>query len=252
MAEREQRIARTTAEKLAKKLSSCRQKVENKLDDPTMLRKGWQKAPYNPMQLLAACKHVRLKDGFTLEAYQYYESTGGNGFVFAIPANETLPEPPKGLQLDFSERGHQPTLNHLELGMPKWMRTDADAFLEGDGSPISYFEASILSRELRELGAMWHGCGWSTHLLLTSEAAVDKVIGGDDATDRKWEWGQEKPTDWRPVVRVPDGGCVTAEFYTYSGLGREAIQLHRDTFHDGYAFETESEVVGSGLGGYVF
>ena len=104
-------------------------------------------------------KHIRLKEGFKLEAYQYYVPMGGNGFVFAIPEQEALPEPTEGMRLDFTERGQQPTLNHLELGMPGWMRTDVDAFLEGDGSPSSYFEASMLSRELRELGAMWHGCG---------------------------------------------------------------------------------------------
>ena len=78
------------------------------------------------------------------------------------------------------------------------------------------------------------------------------MIGGDEAFDHEWEWEQEEPPDWRPVVRVPDGGPATIEFYTYSGLGREAIQLHRDTFRDGYSFKTESEIMGSGNGGYVF
>ena len=36
--------------------------------------------------------------------------------------------------------------------------------IDGDGSLRSYFEASILARELAEFGAIWHGISWGEHI----------------------------------------------------------------------------------------
>ena len=290
MAKHEHRIARTTAQKLVREISRGRQTVEHGLagaisstpegidDDiweliantppemwsqlpeewqsllaeisPPLLHNGWQKAPYDPMQLVAACRHVRLKEGFKLESYQYVSGGNGNGFVFVIPEGETLPKPPRDLEFAWSESGDTVLLKP-ESGMPEWVRTDVDAFLEGDKKPASYFEVSMLSRELHELGAMWHGCSWSDTTVLITQGAVDKVIAGKEDVEERWEWQDGMPCDWRPAVCIPDIGPITVEFYTYSGLGWQSIQLHRDIFTEGYSFRTEMKAVADGERGYV-
>ena len=46
---------------------------------------------------------------------------------------------------------------------------------------------------------------------------------------------------------------MAVRFYTFSGLGQEAIYRHLDAYEPGdYAFETERTVIAEGRGGYVF
>lgn len=52
---------------------------------------------------------------------------------------------------------------------PKGMDPDVSGYLEGDGLPLSYFEASLWVWEMAELGAVWHGSSWSTYSVLVAE-----------------------------------------------------------------------------------
>lgn len=75
--------------------------------------------------------------------------------------------------------------------------TDA---IDGDGSLRSYIQASILRRELEELGAWWHGLEWSTHTLPDNGAAPDAPHACSDSDDN----GGPLPTD-----RMALGGSTT-------------------------------------------
>ena len=93
------------------------------------------------------------------------------------------------------------------------------------------------------MGSLWHGCSWSTHEVLTSANQIPK---------RKWEWQDEKPRDWRPVVRQNSEGLWQVVFYSHTGLGQEQIFVHKDTFTAGYQFNADDRAIALREGGYVF
>lgn len=124
-------------------------------------RDGWTKSAVNPNTLLRCFPALRLKNGFVLRAYVYRDGSGnGNGVVWAMPANTCFPEPERCPRVEDAWLAPPKPPGALENYM---------AAVEGDGAPWSYLSASILARELREFGALWHGCSWSTHAILGSD-----------------------------------------------------------------------------------
>jgi hypothetical protein len=206
------------------------------------LPSGWNLADFDPNLLFDAFSCLQLRRGFRLAAYQFVEGGNANGFVFAIPTHRSLPEPPEdGFGFAWSPSG-SPIFCCGERPLPGWVHADVECFLEGDDSPFSYFQASIFLRELREMGACWHGCSWSTHDVLTSATGITK---------QNWEWKEERPRDWRPVVWQDSAGKWHVSFYTHTGLGQEQIILHDDKYTEGYQFEPDEKVIALGEGGYV-
>jgi len=122
------------------------------------------------------------------------------------------------------------------------MHPDIEYFLEGDGSPLTYFQGSIFLRELHEMGTMQRACTWANRQVLVSAAPIAK---------QNWTWNEKKPVDFRPVVRESAGGVWQVVFYTYSGLGRDQIIHHKDTFIEAYRFDAEESVIALGAGGHV-
>ena len=210
---------------------------------------GWSKSKVDPMKLLAAFSFLSLKKGFVLRAYQFQEGGNGNGIVWAMPENLTFPETEKCLML--KDR-------FLAPPKPPGALDNIMEAIEGDGSPWSYLSASLFSREIAEFGAMWHGCNWSTHMIL----GIDPLISlqqsdrhpseGPSGKPEDWRWLEPTPSEWKPEI-CEDSNLVTVTFYTFAGLGREAIYLHLDTYKPGrYCFESDERVIAEGPGGYVF
>jgi len=233
-------VAARVVQKLLRQARPLSRQIDRNL---AALPSGWSLASFDPNLLFDAFTSLQLRDGYRLAAYQFFDGRNGNGFVFAIPPHHSLPDPPEtGFSLTWSPSG-APMFCSGDRPLPEWVHADIEHFLEGDDTPLSYFQASILMRDLREMGAYWHGCSWSTHEILTSAAQVAK---------QNWEWKEEKPRDWRPVVRQDEAGVWQVAFYTHTGLGREQIIRHRDTFTDGYRFHADETIVALGEGGYVF
>lgn len=195
------------------------------------LRDGWTVDAYDPQELFEAFPRLWLREGFRLSAYHFCDGANANGFVFAIPEDRRLPEPPEE-GFDFE---HAP--------LPEWARADIGRFLEGDGSPLSYFQASIFTRELKEMGALRHGCTWATHKVLTDAS---------DIAGKGWEWLEATPLEWLPTVWRDGGGRWRVSFHTHSGLGRERILGHSDIYTAGYHFEEDPTEIALGEGGYIF
>ena len=233
-------ISQNTAQKLlrgARKLSKQITRFYSEFSH------GWSAETHDPNRLFDAFPRLKIREGFKLAAYQLMEGGNGNGFAFAIPTHLSLPEPREHeFDLGWSMSG-TPIFCSGEQGLPEWVRADIGNFLEGDSSPLSYFQASIFLRELHEMGARWHGCSWSTHKLLTSAARIPK---------QTWQWKHDKPEDWRPRVMLNSAGLWQVLFYTHTGLGQEQIVLHIDTFTAGYQFDTVLREIALGQGGYVF
>ncbi len=202
---------------------------------------GWQVASYDPNLLSSDCKHIRLRKGFKLASYQFMADGNGNGFTLAIPEDRSLPNPQGKILMGWD--GPTPVFKIADTDAPDWIHQDVDAFLEGDESALSYFEASLFLRQLRELGALWHGCSWSSHEILAAPREYDPAT---------WKWESPVPSDWRPSVRRVTSKEVEVTFLTYSGLGGQQIVRHVDTYACGYRLAPEETVIATGPGGYVY
>ena len=213
-------------------------------------RQGWTKSAEDPMNLLAAFDCLRLREGMVLRAYQFREGGNGNGIVWAMSEDLPFPEPQDCQRLEDRFLGPPRPTGALD---------DIMEAIEGDGSPWSYLSASLFAREAGDFGAMWHGISWGTHTILGADPWSEQVgreeLGLPErprGTPEEWRWLEPKPTEWGPEVRV-DESRVVVTFYTYSGLGTEAIYRHCDTYGEGeYRFGSERQVVAEGPGGFVF
>jgi hypothetical protein len=232
-------LSALTVKRLIRKARRISRQIDKSLE---ALHSGWSLASYNPNLLFDAFPCLQLRDGFRLASYQFVDGGNGNGFVFAIPTRHSLPEPPEDdFGFDWSESGNPVFCS--EQPLPEWVHSNIESFLEGDGSPLSYFQASIFTRELREMGSLWHGCSWSTHEVLLSATQITK---------QQWKWQDEQPRDWQPVVRQNENGLWEVIFYSYTGLGQEQIVQNKDTFTKGYQFDVNGKTIALGEGGYVF
>jgi len=113
----------------ARKLQRIRDKAR-KLS-PLDVKKGWQKSPISPMEIVKLFSKLRVKEGFELVACERLDDT---------------------------------------LGTPKPRCTISPySVVEMDGSPESYIQKSIFVREIEEFGAFWHGLSWSLHDIIDSK-----------------------------------------------------------------------------------
>jgi len=194
----------------------------------------WSVSPINVMDVLAVFTSLRIRDGYTLKMYQYSVGGNGNGFVYAIPAEGEFPEP---MGADY--RLSNPP-------KPTQCLDDYMEAIEGDGTPLSYLQSSILKRELQELGAQWHGCSWVEQYVLdrdpwkderVSSYGLQSLIGSQEF----WKFCGDPPTDWQPTV-VHDTETVTVSMPIFGRVGSRTIIRHIDSYlADSYQFKTEHE-----------
>jgi hypothetical protein len=146
--------------------------------------------------------------------------------------------------------------------------------IEGDDSPWSYFGASILKRELNQLGAAWHSLGWRTHTILyappeespcmfrnLSSADIDSNDSHSDPDRsempdlKRVQWIAPTPEEWRPAFVKKNDICIV-RFYTYTGYigeGGSGIIRHTDVYPpEGYDFVTKRELIARFEEGYIF
>jgi len=211
---------------------------------------GWTKSQADPMKLLSVFPSLRLKQGLVLRAYQFREGGNGNGIVWAMPEASAFPEP------DECDR-----LQDRFLGPPRPAEALDDVMegLEGDGSRWSYLSASLFEREVADFGAMWHGIDWGTHVILGDDPwSLSRLLSpgspfeGPSGGREDWEWLEPKPSRWEPEV-WSGADAVVVTLHTYSGLGREVIYRHTDTYMPGrYHFRSDRKALAEGPGGFVF
>jgi hypothetical protein len=221
----------TNVQQLRRKLQKALQVPET---DETYPGDGLYLSPVDPSDAVRIVTHVHLKPGYVLQGYQYISGSNGNGFVYAIPEEARLPDPYEhvhrlkevvpGVHLPYPEPPN---------ALPHFM----DA-IEGDGSPRSFLEASILMRELEEFGAIWHGCDWADHEIIYADPfdpanRLPKRLAeyGSWSSD-DWSWIAPKPRDWRPCVKL-EGGGATFEFISFSAFDGSGLFRHLDTYKQG-------------------
>lgn len=234
------------------KIAELREKavaLSQPLDEQEQLE-GWSKSRVDPNKLVEIFAPLRLRKGYVLRAYVFREEGNGNAVVWAMPEDAAFPAPEDC-----------PTLENHLLNAPKpWDALDDPMeAIEGDGSAWSYLAASLLRRELREFGAMWHGCNWQTHFLLDGDpwkagppGEDTSPLEGPTSEITEWTWLQPRPTQWGPQVRM-ENGHVTVMFHTYSGVEKESIYRHTDTYRAGKCrAKVQQEKIAEGPDGYSF
>jgi hypothetical protein len=186
-----------------------------------------------------------------LAAYHFRLGGHNNGVVFVVAADQELPSPPP---VDW-EAAPGPGERLKPDGIPPWADRRLGLYLEGTRSPLSFFEVSLLQREMAEIGATWRGRDWQTHMVLTSnplEPTIDETADLDLGEESDWQWVKPVPAHWLPLVRLPQAAPPAVQFYTYSQLHQERIIQHSDTFAQGYCLEAVEETIARGRRGFLF
>jgi hypothetical protein len=235
----------------ASRLQRLRDKAAKTTKVPKDTAEGWSKSKVDPAKLVEVFAPLKLKKGVVLRAYQFKEGGNGNGVVWAMPKDAEFPDPgqcPKVQRRD----------GFMMVPKPPASLDSIMEQIEGDNSAWSYMVASLLSRELWEFGAMWHGTNWGTHRILDSSPWQAGTHGNDDpmsnpkTAEQDWKWLEPKPKHWRPRVTI-EKDRVTVTFYTYTGYQNETIYRHTDTYKPGsYRYESERKGIANGGKGFVF
>jgi|GEM_PF-6424645 hypothetical protein len=160
------------------------------------LSNGWSVSDGTPGDVVVAFDRLHLRPGFELRAYRMQWGRDGESRVFALPAGAELPEP----------SGDEPAPPPQALADPM------DA-IEGDGSALSYLQASILARELDDFEAFGHGERWARCTVVDDPGDVAGLDVGDP----------------EPFARVI-GERAEASYLVRDPLGRQRLVRVHDTF----------------------
>jgi hypothetical protein len=229
---------------------------------------GWTLAPYDPNELISIFSCIHLKQGYHLESYQGQDKSGNSSaYIFVLPENRTLPKrsPRKALDdlLDadmgiVEKKSALRSFIYKVLGiffpryrpLPTWADRDIESCLEGDGTPLSYFQASLCLREIYELGAIGHCAYWSHHTLVTAPQQPPVVEWLPQNQDpMEWTWYEPEPEGWCPTIWKDENEKWNVTFYTIDTMGADLV-FHNDTFINGYEYETFSTSIAHYPGGY--
>ena len=192
---------------------------------------GWSVDRSAARDLLKLFSRLRPRDGWSLLTAAHTDGANGRGWTWAFPPGIAIATP----ELDDLEWEPRP---------PDGAAGHYMEAVTGDGSLRSFMQASIFSREVEELGALWHGIDWGTHVLIDSPL--------DDDRREEWTWERARPSDWHPTA-AREGDDVLVRFYTRSDLGQARLVEHLDRYAASTLVATHSEMtLATGRGGYVF
>lgn len=129
---------------------------------------SWSVSECDRNALLGVFEALLLKEGFALYAYEFRSGRKGNGIIWAVPADAPALTPEDCPGLEEASPGPPKPPGAIPLMQA----------VEGGGSPWSYLSGSILSREVAEFGARWHGMVW------TDQTILSRARGRPDAWSR--------------------------------------------------------------------
>lgn len=203
---------------------------------PQFVRRG----PYDPAGLFQCYPSLKLRKGYCLDSYYMTGSSGiERSFVFVLPEGRQLPQPEEGEQdlklLVYLMTGSVDRGNPL----PPWARYDVVAFLEGDGTPSSYYLTSMFARDIQGLCAPWH-CLYE---------GIEQVAASTDEStkDELSRWYVAPPDSWLPVVWKDEYQFWNVSFYSYStddDIPIAHVKFNNDTYLRGYEFERFDFTIG--------
>jgi hypothetical protein len=210
-------------------------KPVEKVDVFAMFEDGWFKSHENPENIVMGFSHLRIMRGYKLRAYQYRAGGNGNGVVWAIPIDKTLPDPTEHMEYIFKPK-------------PDYVLTDFMEAVEGDRTPMSYLQASVVYHELHEFGAMWHGVSWGRDVILP-----DSQNEGSYMDCYEWDMLEEEPAIIEPHFYYNREGNPVIVFYTINDIGTITLNRYIHVFSkDDYTVKVERTCIAEAGGGIIF
>jgi hypothetical protein len=177
-------------------------------------RGQWFVSVIDPAVALMKLPGLSLQPGYRLVTYLYRVRDEGYGKTWALPTALSTTA-----QL---EKAIIPPASPDRPPRPKGALDDLMAAVQGDRSPTSFLIASLLRRELLELGGLGGGGNWRQHQLITQ--APPQV---------RWQWRTDAVPDLSPKVRVLPDGKVVVELFTCRVSPSVAIFQHLDQYRSG-------------------
>jgi hypothetical protein len=171
----------------------------------------WFISSTNPGSALMKLPGLRLKPGLRLVTYLHRTVEQGLGVTWAIPEEFS-----RTYQLEKVLTQHS---GSKTLPQPEGALKDLMEAVEGDRSPLSLIAASVLWRELKELGALGKACDWSHHRLIDSPPS-----------QAHWQWQVSPPKDLSPKVLIHPDGKAAIEFFTCRVSAPVALHQHIDQY----------------------
>jgi hypothetical protein len=192
------------------------------LDDGTF----WYKSTIDPTKVVGVFDSLRLKKGVVLQAYRLESGGDSWGYVWAMPADAKFPEPQDCPQVKAPS-----ILGKPDARKPPAALDDVMEAIEGDGSPWSYFAASLLKRQLEEFDSRWHGHDWVYHRVIDQNPwrAPEFAANLGVLLSEQWRASEPEPREWKPQVQMREDG-VTVTFFTYRTWRERAIYRHTDRY----------------------
>lgn len=174
----------------------------------------WFISSVNPGDALMKLPGLRLKNNLRMVCYLHRTANDGIGVIWAMPESLSTTAQLEQALAGSRDRNSPPH--------PAGALGDVMEAIEGDHSPATYVVASILKRELKELGALGKSCNWTHHRLIN---AVPEQV--------QWQWKMETPKDFSPKVKFFPDGKTAIEFFTCRVVPPVAIFQHIDQYPNG-------------------
>ncbi|WP_253188121.1 hypothetical protein [Leptolyngbya sp. 'hensonii'] len=171
----------------------------------------WFISVVNPAAALTRLPTLKLKPGIRFVCYLNRIQDGGVGAIYAVPEEMSTTAQLETALFQSGDRQHPP--------QPQGSFMDFMDALDGDFSPASFMIASILRRELQEMGSLGDQRNWSHHHL------VDTI-----PPQVQWKWRTEPPQDLAPKVLLLPDGRAAVEFFTCRVAAPVAIYRYVDQY----------------------
>ncbi|MET1248966.1 hypothetical protein ABWW58_09285 [Sporolactobacillus sp. STCC-11] len=203
-----------------------------------LLNDGWQKSLDNPEILVKSFSNLRIRDGYKLRAYQFLAGGNGNGIVWAIPIDKELPDPESCDHVD----------DFISSPRPNIALSDFMSAIEGDQTPLSYIQASVVYHELHEFGALWHGVSWGRDQILPLNEDSEVL-----ENDYDWDMNEPIPDIIEPNFYYNSKGNPVVIFYTINDIGQVTLNRYVHTFNkENYTLDVKHTVIAEGGSGIIF
>jgi hypothetical protein len=172
----------------------------------------WFISSTNPGSALLKLPGLWLRSDLRLVSYLYRVVEDGIGITWAVPESLSTTAQLENALAESGDRKQPPR--------PTGALAEVMQAMDGDRSPLSFVIASLLKRELQELGALGKSCDWEHHRLIATLP-----------TQVNWQWRlQTPPRDLSTKVQILDTGNAAIEFFTCRVSPPIAIFQHIDHY----------------------
>lgn len=209
---------------------------------------GWSIYPCDPLEILPAFPNITFRSGYKIVGYYCNKQRDRYGKFFVLSSSQTLEE--------VKNKSSEPVL-------PSGADEQFMSYISGDGTPVSYIQASIFLQAIHNTGfQIYHNDPQSyfdetkvereridQSLSHTSDRNVSRIYGFN-IESFSWSEKAAVPEFFDPKVTKSDEN-VTVEYYTCASMGMKKIYRNTDVYTGSYAPVSKRDLIGTGGIGWV-